>query len=66
MFPIFLKEVLKYGAGKLGKIFKSNERELLKMLFLKFDLKAVKGSLIVPVTHRFEGAYEKKNGRKFF
>ena len=48
------------------RYFKSNERELLKMPFLKFDLKAVKGSLIVPVTHRFEGAYEKKNGRKFF
>ena len=35
-FSFFLV-VLKYGAGRLEKVFKSNKRELLKMPLLKFD-----------------------------
>ena len=36
-FSFFFLVVLKYGAGRLEKTFKSNERELLKMPLLKFD-----------------------------
>ena len=63
---ILLRVVLKYGAGKVEKIHKSNVRDSLKLPFLKFDQKVVNGSLTITATHRLRGALEKKKEKNFF